>query len=186
MSCELGKKVPQPRERPKGRKGDAIMATNNTTTCTTTNKTVKVTNAQMMRICVNILDAMPEDALGKLCGEFRAQDVVSKARAHLATLEKSARTSSGPSKTRLENEGLARTLVAWWSEEGDNAYRAGELANVLSDNGKLGMVKVSTQKIVGVLNVAVDLGLVTRTFDGKSGWYFSLATDQTPTDADSE
>lgn len=162
------------------------MATNNTTTCTTTtNKTVKVTNAQMMRICVNILGAMPEDALGKLCGEFRAQDVVSKARAHLAQLEKSAKPTGTPSKTRLENEGLARTLVAWWESEG-GAYRAGELASILTENGKLGMAKVSTQKIVGVLNVAVDLGLVTRTFDGKSGWYFSLATDETPTDADGE
>lgn len=159
------------------------MATNNTTTCTTTtSKPSKVTNAQMMRICVSILAAMPEDALGKLCGEFRAQDVLSKARAHLAQLEKSAKSSAGtPSKTRLENETLARTLVAWWETEG-GAYRAGELANTLSDNGALGMAKVSTQKVVGILNVAVDLGMVTRTFDGKSGWYFSLATD----DADNE
>ncbi len=158
------------------------MATNNTTTCTTTTtKAAKVTNAQMMSVCVTILAAMPEDALQRVCGEFRAADVVSKARAHLATLQKSAKPAGTPSKTRLENEALARTLVAWWSEEGDNAYRAGELANVLSDNGKLGMVKVSTQKIVGVLNVAVDMGLVTRTFDGKSGWYFSLATDENTT-----
>lgn len=166
------------------------MATTNTTTAqsTTASKTVKVTNAQMMRICVNILGAMPEDALGKLCGEFRPADVVSKARAHLATLEKSAKSSAGtPSKARIENEGLARTLVAWWETDGESAYRAGELANVLSENGILGMAKVSTQKIVGVLNVAVDLGLVSRTFDGKSGWYFSLATtDETPTDADNE
>lgn len=153
------------------------MATNTTTTC----KPSKVTNAQMMRICVNILGAMPEDALGKLCGEFRAQDVVSKARAHLATLEKSAKSSAGtPSKARIENEALARTLVAWWETDGESAYRAGELANVLSENGKLGMVKVSTQKIVGILNVAVDLGMVSRTFDGKSGWFFSLTTDETP------
>lgn len=159
------------------------MATNNTT-CTTT-KAAKVTNAQMMRICVNILGAMPEDALGKLCGEFRPADVVSKARAHLATLEKSAKSSAGtPSKARIENEGLARTLVAWWTENGEAAYRAGELASVLSDNGALGMAKVSTQKIVGILNVAVDMGLVARTFDGKSGWFFSLATseDETPTE----
>lgn len=169
-----------------GRKGDAIMAT--TTCTTTTSKPSKVTNAQMMRICVNILGAMPEDALGKLCGEFRPADVVSKARAHLATLEKSAKSSAGtPSKARIENEGLARTLVAWWESEGETAYRAGELANVLCENGKLGMVKVSTQKIVGVLNVAVDMGLVARTFDGKSGWFFSLTTsDETPTDADNE
>lgn len=162
------------------------MATNTTTTCTTTTKAAKVTNAQMMRICVNILGAMPEDALGKLCGEFRPADVVSKARAHLATLEKSAKSSVGtPSKARIENEGLARTLVAWWESEGETAYRAGELANVLSENGALGMVKVSTQKIVGVLNVAVDMGLVARTFDGKSGWFFSLTTsDETPTDAE--
>ena len=158
------------------------MATNNTTTCTTTTtKASKVTNAQMMRICVSILSAMPEDALGKLCGEFRPADVVSKARAHLAQLEKSAKPAGTPSKTRLENEGLARTLVAWWESEG-GAYRAGELANTLSDNGVLGMPKVSTQKIVGILNVAVDMGLVTRTFDGKSGWFFSLATD----DSDNE
>lgn len=158
------------------------MATNNTTTCTTTTtKASKVTNAQMMRICVNILGAMPEDALGKICGEFRPADVVSKARTHLAQLEKSAKPAGTPSKTRLENEGLTRTLVAWWETEG-GAYRAGELANTLSDNGALGMAKVSTQKIVGILNVAVDMGLVTRTFDGKSGWYFSLATD----DADNE
>lgn len=157
------------------------MATNNTTTCTTTSKASRVTNAQMMRICVNILGAMPEDALGKLCGEFRPADVVSKARAHLAQLEKSAKPAGTPSKTRIENEALARTLVAWWETEG-GAYRAGELANTLSDNGALGMPKVSTQKIVGILNVAVDMGLVTRTFDGKSGWFFSLATD----DADNE
>lgn len=162
------------------------MATNNTTTCTTTT-TTKVTNAQMMRIATNILAAMPEDALQRVCGEFRAQDVVSKARAHQATLEKSAKSSAGtPSKARIENEGLARTLVAWWETDGETAYRAGELANVLSENGKLGMAKVSTQKVVGVLNVAVDLGLVSRTFDGKSGWFFSLTTDETPTDADNE
>ena len=153
------------------------MATNNTTICTTTTtKASKITNAQMMRICVSILSNMPEDALGKLCGAFRAQDVVSKARAHLAQLEKSAKPAGTPSKTRLENEALARTLVAWWESEG-GAYRAGELANTLSDNGALGMPKVSTQKIVGILNVAVDMGLVTRTFDGKSGWFFSLVTD---------
>lgn len=156
------------------------MATNNTTTCTTTSKPSKVTNAQMMRICVSILGAMPEDALGKICGEFRPADVVSKARAHLAQLEKSAKPAGTPSKTRIENEGLARTLVAWWETEG-GAYRAGELASILTENGKLGMAKVSTQKIVGILNVAVDMGLVTRTFDGKSGWFFSLATnDETP------
>lgn len=163
------------------------MATNNTTTCTTTSKAAKVTNAQMMRICVNILGAMPEDALGKLCGEFRPADVVSKARAHLATLEKSAKSSAGtPSKARIENEGLAKRLVEWWESNGEPAYRAGELANTLSDNGALGMVKVNTQKIVNVLNVAVDLGLVSRTFNGKSGWFFSLTTDETPTDADNE
>lgn len=163
------------------------MATNNTTTCTTTSKPNKVTNAQMMRIATNILAAMPEDALQRVCGEFRAQDVVSKARAHLATLEKSAKSSAGtPSKARIENEALARTLVAWWAADGETAYRAGELANVLSENGKLGMAKISTQKVVGVLNVAVDLGLVSRTFDGKSGWFFSLTTDETPTDADNE
>lgn len=157
------------------------MATNNTSTCTTTSKPSKVTNAQMMRICVNILGAMPEDALGKLCGEFRPADVVSKARAHIATLEKSAKSSAGtPSKARLENEGLAKRLVEWWESNGEPAYRAGELANTLSDSGALGMVKVSTQKIVGILNVAVDLGMVSRTFDGKSGWYFSLTTDETP------
>lgn len=157
------------------------MATNNTITCTTTTtKPAKVTNAQMMRIATNILAAMPEDALQRVCGEFRAQDVVSKARAHLAQLEKSSKPAGTPSKTRIENEGLARTLVAWWESDGESAYRAGELASVLSDNGALGMVKVSTQKIVGILNVAVDLGMVTRTFDGKSGWYFSLATDETP------
>ena len=156
------------------------MATNNTTTCTTTTtKASRVTNAQMMRICVSILGAMPEDALGKICGEFRPADVVSKAKAHLAQLEKSAKPAGTPSKTRLENEALARTLVAWRETEG-GAYRAGELASVLSDNGALGMPKVSTQKIVGILNVAVDLGMVTRTFDGKSGWFFSLATDETP------
>ena len=181
MSCELRKKVPQPRRAPHGAKGGSLMATNTTTTTTTTTKASKVTNAQMMRICVNILGAMPEDALGKICGEFRPADVVSKARAHLAQLEKSAKPAGTPSKTRLENEALARTLVAWWESEG-GAYRAGELANTLSDNGALGMPKVSTQKIVGILNVAVDLGLVTRTFDGKSGWFFSLATD----DADNE
>lgn len=160
------------------------MATN-TTTCTTTSKPSKVTNAQMMRICVNILGAMPEDALGKLCGEFRPADVVSKAHAHLAALEKSAKSSAGtPSKARIENEALARTLVSWWKTDGETAYRAGELANVLLENGKLGMAKVSTQKIVSVLNVAVDLGLVSRTFDGKSGWFFSLVTseDETPTE----
>lgn len=157
------------------------MATNNTTTCTTTTKASKVTNAQMMRIATNILAAMPEDALQRVCGEFRAADVVSKARAHLAQLEKSAKPAGTPSKTRLENEGLARTLVAWWGTDG-GAYRAGELASILTENGKLGMAKVSTQKIVGILNVAVDMGLVTRTFDGKSGWFFSLATD----DADNE
>lgn len=161
------------------------MATNTTTTCTTTSKPNKVTNAQMMRIATNILAAMPEDALQRVCGEFRAQDVVSKARAHLATLEKSAKSSAGtPSKARIENEALAHTLVAWWETDGEAAYRAGELANVLSENGKLGMAKVSTQKIVGVLNVAVDLGLVSRTFDGKSGWFFSLTAseDETPTE----
>ena len=160
------------------------MATN-TTTCTTTSKPSKVTNAQMMRICVNILGAMPEDALGKLCGEFRPADVVSKAHAHLAALEKSAKSSADtPSKARIENEALARTLVSWWKTDGETAYRAGELANVLLENGKLGMAKVSTQKIVSVLNVAVDLGLVSRTFDGKSGWFFSLVTseDETPTE----
>lgn len=163
------------------------MATTNTTTAqTTTTGKVKVTNAQMMRICVSILTAMPEDALGKLCGEFRAQDVVSKARAHLATLEKSsARTTSGPNKTQLENDEYLRTLVAWWEENGENAYRAGELANVVTENGVLPMAKVSTQKMVGILNRGVESGKIVRTFNGKDGWYFTLATEETP-DTDGE
>lgn len=158
------------------------MATNTTTTCTTTTtKAAKVTNAQMMRICVNILGAMPEEALGKVCGEFRAQDVISKARAHLATLEKSsARTTSGPNKTQMENDSYMRTLVAWWEENGEASYRAGELANVVSEQGVLPMVKVSTQKMVGILNRGVESGRIIRTFNGKDGWYFSLATDETP------
>lgn len=162
------------------------MATNTTTCTTTTTKAAKVTNAQMMRICVNILGAMPEDALGKLCGEFCPADVVTKAKAHLATLEKSAKTSGGPTKSRIENEALAKRLVAWWVSAGETAYKAGELASVMSDNGELGMVKVSTQKMVSILNAAVDLGMVSRTFDGKSGWFFSLTTDETPTDADAD
>lgn len=153
------------------------MATNNTTNTTSTaSKTGKVTNAQMMRICVSILTAMPEDALGKLCGEFRAQDVVSKARAHLATLEKSsARTSTSPNKTQMENDAYLKTLVAWWAESGEAAYRAGELANAVTEQGVLPMAKVSTQKMVGILNRGVESGQIVRTFNGKDGWYFTLA-----------
>ena len=154
------------------------MATTNTYTATST----KVTNAQMMRVCVTLLGAMPEDALQKVCGEFRAQDVVSKARAHLATLEKSAsRTTSGPNKTQLENDEYCRQLVNWWAENGETAYRAGELANVISEQGVLPMVKVSTQKMVGILNRGVESGRIVRTFNGKDGWYFTLATDETET-----
>lgn len=164
------------------------MATTNTTstTSTTSTKTSKVTNAQMMRVCVTLLGAMPEDALQKVCGEFRAADVVSKARAHLATLEKSsARTSAGPNKTQLENDAYLRTLVAWWGQNGDTAYRAGELANVVTELGVLPMAKVSTQKMVGILNRGVESGQIVRTFNGKDGWYFTLATDETP-DTDAE
>lgn len=157
------------------------MATMNTTstTSTTSTKTAKVTNAQMMRVCVTLLGAMPEDALQKVCGEFRAQDVVSKARAHLATLEKSsARTSTSPNKTQMENDAYLKTLVAWWAESGEAAYRAGELANVVTENGVLPMAKVSTQKMVGILNRGVESGQIVRTFNGKDGWYFTLATDE--------
>lgn len=158
------------------------MATTNTTSTTsTTSKTIaKVTNAQMMRICVTILSAMPEDALGKVCGEFRPADVVSKARAHLATLEKSsARTTSGPNKTQMENDAYLKTLVAWWAENGETAYRAGELANVVTEQGVLPVARVSTQKMVGILNRGVESGRIVRTFNGKDGWYFTLATDKT-------
>lgn len=153
------------------------MATTNTTSTTsTTSKAAKVTNAQMMRICVSILTAMPEDALGKLCGEFRAQDVVSKARAHLATLEKSsARTSTSPNKTQMENDAYLKTLVTWWAESGEAAYRAGELANAVTEQGVLPMAKVSTQKMVGILNRGVESGRIVRTFNGKDGWFFTLA-----------
>lgn len=161
------------------------MATTNTTstTSTTSTKTAKVTNAQMMRICVTILSAMPEDALGKVCGEFRAADVVSKARAHLATLEKSSARTTGPNKTQLENDEYCRQLVAWWAESGETAYRAGELASVVTEQGVLPMDKCSTQKMVGILNRGVESGQIVRTFNGKDGWYFTLATDET-TDAE--
>lgn len=161
------------------------MATTNTTstTSTTSTKTSKVTNSQMMRICVTILSAMPEDALGKVCGEFRAADVVSKARAHLATLEKSSARTTGPNKTQLENDEYCRQLVAWWAESGETAYRAGELANVVTEQGVLPMGKCSTQKMVGILNRGVESGQIVRTFNGKDGWYFTLATDET-TDAE--
>ena len=161
------------------------MATMNTTTAQpTTSKVAKVTNAQMMRICVSVLGAMPEDALQRLCGEFRAQDVVSKARAHCATLEKSsARTSSAPNKAQIENDSYLKTLVAWWESNGETAYRAGELANVVSEQGVLPMAKVSTQKMVGILNRGVESGQIVRTFNGKDGWYFTFATDET-TDAE--
>lgn len=160
------------------------MATMNTTSTTSTSsKAAKVTNAQMMRICVSILTAMPEDALGKLCGEFRAQEVVSKARAHLATLEKSSARTTGPNKTQLENDEYCRQLVAWWTENGEPAYRAGELASVVTEQGVLPMGKCSTQKMVGILNRGVESGQIVRTFNGKDGWYFTLATDET-TDAE--
>lgn len=160
------------------------MATTNTTSTTSTSKTTaKVTNAQMMRICVTLLSAMPEDALGKVCGEFRAQDVVSKARAHLATLEKSSARTTGPNKTQLENDEYCRQLVAWWTENGEPAYRAGELASVVTEQGVLPMGKCSTQKMVGILNRGVESGQIVRTFNGKDGWYFTLATDET-TDAE--
>lgn len=154
------------------------MATTNTTstTSTTSTKTAKVTNAQMMDVCVTILAAMPEDALQRVCGEFRAADVISKARAHLATLQKSAsRATSGPNKTQLENDEYCRQLVNWWAENGETAYRAGELANVVSEQGVLPMVKVSTQKMVGILNRGVESGRIVRTFNGKDGWFFTLA-----------
>lgn len=155
------------------------MATTNTPSTTSTSKTTaKVTNAQMMRICVTILSAMPEDALGKVCGEFRAQDVVSKARAHLATLEKSSARTTGPNKTQLENDEYCRQLVTWWAENGEPAYRAGELANVVTEQGVLPMGKCSTQKMVGILNRGVESGQIVRTFNGKDGWYFTLATDE--------
>lgn len=161
------------------------MATTNTTstTSTTSTKTAKVTNAQMMRVCVTLLGAMPEDALQKVCGEFRAQDVVSKARAHLATLEKSSARTTGPNKTQLENDEYCRQLVAWWAESGETAYRAGELASVVTEQGVLPMGKCSTQKMVGILNRGVESGQIVRTFNGKDGWYFTLATDET-TDAE--
>ena len=160
------------------------MATTNTTTAqSTTSKVAKVTNAQMMRICVSVLAMMPEDALQKMCGEFRASDVVSKARAHCATLEKSSARTSAPNKTQLENDAYLRTLVAWWEQNGETAYRAGELASVISEQGVLPMVKVSTQKMVGILNRGVESGQIVRTFNGKDGWYFTLATDET-TDAE--
>lgn len=158
------------------------MATTNTTTAqsTTTSKVAKVTNANMMRICVSVLAAMPEDALQRLCGEFRAADVVSKARAHCATLEKSsARSSSAPNKTQMENDAYLKTLVAWWESNGETAYRAGELANVVSEQGVLPIAKVSTQKMVGILNRGVESGQIVRTFNGKDGWFFTLATDET-------
>ncbi len=163
-----------------------MATTSNTSTQSTTSKAAKVTNAQMMRICVSILAAMPEEALGKLCGEFRAQDVVSKARAHLATLEKSAsRATSGPNKTQMENDAYLNTLVSWWESNGETAYRAGELANVVTENGVLPMAKVSTQKMVGILNRGVESGQIVRTFNGKDGWYFTIATEETP-DTDGE
>lgn len=163
------------------------MATTNTCTTSTTTSTskVKVTNAQMMRVCVTLLAAMPEDALQKVCGEFRAQDVVSKARAHLATLEKSSARTTGPNKTQMENDAYLNTLVSWWESNGENAYRAGELANTVTELGVLPMAKVSTQKMVGILNRGVESGRIVRTFNGKDGWYFTLATDETEaTDAE--
>lgn len=159
------------------------MATTNTCTTTTTSTSkIKVTNAQMMRICVTLLGAMPEDALQKVCGEFRPADVVSKARAHLATLEKSsARTSTSPNKTQLENDAYLKTLVTWWAESGEAAYRAGELANAVTEQGVLPMAKVSTQKMVGILNRGVESGRIVRTWNGKDGWYFTLATTDNET-----
>lgn len=156
------------------------MATTNTNTCTAASKSAKVTNAQMMNVCVTILAAMPEDALQRVCGEFRAQDIVSKARAHLATLQKSSARTTGPNKTQLENDAYLNTLVSWWESNGENAYRAGELANVVTELGVLPMAKVSTQKMVGILNRGVESGRIVRTFNGKDGWYFTLATDETP------
>lgn len=159
------------------------MATTNTTstTSTTSTKTSKVTNAQMMRVCVTLLGAMPEDALQKVCGEFRAQDVVSKARTHLATLEKSSARTTGPNKTQLENDEYCRQLVNWWESNGEPAYRAGELANTVTENGVLPMAKVSTQKMVGILNRGVESGRIVRTWNGKDGWYFTLATTDNET-----
>ena len=153
------------------------MATTNTCTTSTTTSTskAKVTNAQMMRVCVTLLGAMPEDALQKVCGEFRPADVVSKARAHLATLEKSSARTTGPNKTQLENDEYCRQLVAWWAESGETAYRAGELASVVTEQGVLPMGKCSTQKMVGILNRGVESGRIVRTFNGKDGWFFTLA-----------
>lgn len=149
---------------------------------TTTSTTLKVTNAAMMRVAVALMENVPGDVLqnvtDKVLGAgYAAPEVASKARVHLATLEKSATKAEGPSKAAQENSAYAAKLVTWWAAEGGEPSTPKELATNASTLNALGMGACSPQKMNAILAQGARDGIAERFFDGVGTWLYRPVAD---------
>lgn len=166
-----------PRDKTPARAGRLAIMANTTTTTTSKAATLKVTNAAMMRVACSLMENVPADVLqsitDKVLGEgYAAPEVASKARVHLASLEKSATKAEGPSKAAQENSAYAAKLVTWWAAEGGEPATPKELATSEGVLTALGMGACSPQKMNAILAQGAKDGVAERFFDGVGTWLY--------------
>lgn len=152
------------------------------TTTTSKAATLKVTNAAMMRVACSLMENVPADTLqavvDKVLGEgYASHEVTSKARVHLASLEKSATKAEGPSKAARENSAYAVKLVAWWAAEGAEPATPKELTTNAGAIAALGMGACSSQKMNAILAQGAKDGITERFFDGVGTWLYRPVAD---------
>lgn len=117
-----------------------------------------LTRAQALQLAIKVL----ENA-GDAPEYTAAHDVLARM---LASITKPRKATT--SKARLMNENLARKV-----------YDAVESSATSKEIANLGIAEISSsQKATAVMNVAVDLGLFTKTKDGKCITYTKVADSE--------
>ena len=120
-----------------------------------------LTRAQALALAIHVLSTTGEDWDNR-----PLEDAVKVLKKMHASITKPRKATT--SKARLMNENLARKVY----DAVENSATSKEIAN-------LGIAEISSsQKATAVMNVAVDLGLFTKTKDGKCITYTKVADSE--------
>ena len=104
---------------------------------------------------------------------FDDSAAITRCKAHLASLEKSAARQSGPTKQQRQNDNTIAKFVGYMRETGDSMSTA-QLAAWLDANVE-GYEGASVQKATALLTRARKLGFVERVTDGKKVVFSAVA-----------
>lgn len=104
-------------------------------------------------------------------------DALTRCKAHLASLEKSAAyRSSGPTKKQRANDAIIAKFIGHMRDTGE-AFTTAGLAAWVSENVEE-CKECSVQKATSLLTRAVKLGFITRATDGKKVIFALVETEE--------